>query len=435
MISNLHIILQKTRAIHLFLLALAVRIIYSIYFWKTFGVEITNDALDYSQFAHFILEQGWMVLDISKLQAHAGPGYPLLMALDISLFNSQLFPLTLAVQILSNAMVPVVVFLLVKKLTKHHVLAVVAGLWLTVYLQHIRYAPMLTKENLVFFLLPLTIYLFIALKEKWKWGLALLLVVEYTYLIHTDERYFFYLPLFLLYLILPFDKKTISQSIGIACGIFILMMPWLYRNYKVYDRPVILTERVSKITDKFLGIKQPLNQFRFDHLNPYDRKNLPVYEKMTDSLVKGLKIRSKQYKYISRMENGIADGHIPRTFTYLEAKKFEVFELLRPVRFKGGYVANGYRYFPAWKLSSNLIYGIQYGIILILAFAGIITCFRKSVSLEWHLLLVLMLMHIFLHSFIGYGLQRYRVPIDFLFIIFAIRFIWFRINKRGNARS
>jgi hypothetical protein len=414
MIDRLH----KVNAWHLFIISLVVRLLYtSLHLWQN-GVVVDADAADYAQFAQFILDQGWMVEDISQLNAHSGPGYPWVMALDLLLFSSMSFPLTIGLQILFNSLTPVVFYHLGRTLQIKKSMMLVFGFWMAIYLQHIRYAPLLTKENLVFCLLPLSVLLLIRLRQQLTWVNIVSWSATYGFLIHIDERYFFFLPVLIIYV---FWKKESWQWKSVTALVFslaVVMTPWLYRNWVVYERPVILTERVSPFTDKLLGYTTPVNPHRVDKPHSYDRSNLPLYESITDSLQKGLALKNRWVKFIATMKRGIRDGNPPRTYSRMEARWHEFAELLRPIRFNGGYTANGYRYFPPWKFSSNLIYGIQYGSILLLACLGLIL-YARYFTLEWWILFALLGLHIFLHSFIGFGLQRYRVPVDFIFFLFA----------------
>lgn len=414
MIKHLH----KVNAWHLFWFSLVIRLAYSgLYFWQN-GVAVDSDAADYAQFAQFILDQGWMVEDISRLNAHSGPGYPLVMALDLLLFGSMSFPFTIGIQVLMNSLTPVVFYHLGRELQIKRWLMMGLALWMAVYLQHIRYTPLLTKENLVFLLLPASIWFIIRLRNRFSYSWLLLWTFSYGFLIHVDERYFFFLPILILYVFWKQSQWQWKPAL-LLCGCLALSMtPWLYRNYVVYERPVILTERVSPFTDKLLGYTTPVNPDRQDKPNSYDRSNLEMYESITDSIQRNIPLENKFVKFIPTIQRGIQDGNPPRTYTKWESPWYEIAELLRPVRFFGGYTANGYRYFPPWKWSSNLIYGLQYGLILLLACFGMIKYFRYF-NLEWWVLFTLLIFHIIMHSVIGFGLQRYRVPMDFVFFLFA----------------
>lgn len=412
----------KVQLLFIFAFSLSFRVIYSYIYLSTFGLETGFDPADYIYFAKSILKQGWLVLEINDSNPFViGPGYPLLIALSHYISSSSPYGFIIAINILLNSLVPVIIYFLGVQIFQNRVIGYISSIWAVFYVHFIRYSPFLAKENIVFFLFPLCILLLLKIKRKQPHPLYFLgWVVSYTFLIHTDERYFFYFPFFIGFLLFPKCRSSdLKNSSILMGGVILLMLPWLYRNYQVYNRPVILTERTTKFTDKMLGYKTPANPYRKEKISSYNRKYLPLYEAKRDSILTGYQVNRRGIKFIEGMEEGVRQGKIP--YTYSPAQDFwhDFKEMWRPVQFKGEYIANGYRYRPAWKITSNLIYGLQYGLLLPFFVLGVL----KIGSLKnWgtgFFLLLLVGIHTVIHVFLAHGLQRYRVPVDPIIILFA----------------
>lgn len=418
----------KRLRISLFVFALLIRVAYTLLELRSKGIDRSNDAGDYIQFAEFMQVQGWMVKDISTLKLHAGPGYPWVLFLDMSLTGGNSFYLSIVVNIVISALFCVLLFQLLLNLGLSRNISLGAGLWACLYVHHLRYVPALNKETLVILLLAFVIYMLYQSSQSIKLHMLVLGALAYSYLIHIDERYFFYFPFLLAYMLLPQLKSGFRNSMLFSFLVILSMIPWLYRNYIVFERPVILTERTAPFTDKLLGYESPANPYRQDPISTYDRKNIPVYEAFTDSLIQGYELKSKGYKFLDLMKEGIQNADTPYTQGKWEAKWFELKELYKPVHFQGDYTANGYRYHRPWKAASNLIYGLQYGVLLLLLPFGIVQLSRTHRRLLV-LLLMIIVVHTLIHVFIAYGLQRYRVPIDFCLMILAAFGVQFLMKK------
>jgi len=421
----------KRLRIALFLFALLIRVAYTLLKLRSNGLERGYDAGDYIQFAEFMQVQGWMVEDISALNLHAGPGYPWVLFLDMSLSGGNSFYLSIALNVVVSALFCVLLFHLLLNLGLNRNISLGAGLWASLYVQHLRYVPELNKETLVIFLLAFVIYTLYQRPEMIKFRMLALGALAYSYLIHIDERYFFYIPFLVVFMLLPPLKSGVRNAMLFSFLVILSMIPWLYRNYIVFERPVILTERTAPFTDKLLGYESPANPYRQDPISPYQRTNIPVYEAFTDSLIQGYELKSKGYRYLDLMKEGIQNADTPYTQGKWEAKWSEFKEMYKPVHFQGAYTANGYRYQRPWKAASNLIYGLQYGGLLLLLPFGIVQLSRTHRRLLY-LILMVIVVHTLIHVFIAYGLQRYRVPIDFCLMILGAFGVQFIIKKATN---
>lgn len=422
-------------ALLIFFTALLVRVVYVVFVLNTRGLERGYDAGDYIQFAEQMHEQGWMVEDISTIQLHAGPGYPLILYIDMAITGSDSFYFSIALNIFLSALLCLVIFNLLIELGLSTFLSALAAFWAAFYVHFLRYVSELNKETIVLFCLILVVKLLYQSAYSIKLDRAVLAGLVYTYLIHVDERYFFFSPFIVLFLSIPYSKKALVNASSFTLTIALLMLPWLYRNYVVFERPVILTERTAPFTDKLLGYNTPANPYRQDPISPYKRSNLAIYESFRDSMLNGEKVQSKGYRYIDLMEEAISEGDIPRTQSPIQAKLMEFLELYKPFHFSGSFTANGYRYHREWKLVSNIVYGLQYGLLLLLFPFGLVQLYRSNKRFL-SIALIFIGIHGLIHVFIAYGLQRYRVPMDFLLIVvaaFGVEFILKRFRKKNEV--
>jgi len=421
LIKTIQFLKEKHLMLCIFFMALFVRSTYAIIYILKNGVDVTNDSGDYIQFAHFMYDQGWMVADIKNLSAHSGPGYPLLLYFDHILFYNDKFYFSIFIGILFSSLAVVIIYKLSLLLFHSRYSAIFVAIWAIFYVHFIRYSPFIGKECIIFFLFPFCLY--ICLKEKRNIVLEIFLfVLAFSWLIHIDERYLIYLPIFLVVLS-GLKLKNIKYSIFTLSLVILFMVPWLYRNYVVFQRPVILTERIAKFTDKIIGYDGPQNKYREPKRNYYHKSDVIYYEKLCDSLINNIHIEGKNIIGSKELVIAIKANKIPRTYSNFEKYWYEFAELLRPVKFKSNFTGYGYRYWPKWKISSNIIYGIQYGIILLFSLMGFLKLYYLNKT-NAIILFTLVLFNVCFHLFVGHCIQRYRVPIDFIFIILGVNFIY-----------
>jgi hypothetical protein len=425
-------IIFKYPVLILAFIAFVIRLTYMWWQFSTVGLITISDAEDYMQFARFMVEQGLMVRDISELRAHAGPGYPLIIAVDVLLFNLDHLYFTLFIGLLSSVFAVVLIYKLSLLIFNNQTAALIAGFWATLYIHYIRYTPLIGKENIVICLWILVTYLLILNSKIQSVKYIILMSFAYLYLIHVDERYLFFLPLLLWFLS---RSATGFKRITIFIGLIGLgMLPWLYRNYVVFQRPVILTERTAPFTDKIFGYTTPVNPIRLKRpKDTYNKANLTLYENFVDSLKLLQNPTGSGLKSAKGIRDAFDEGQIPHTYNFLEKQFYELVELLTPVKFQGTFVGYGYRYMPAWKPISNLLYGLQYGLILIVfPFAFWMSTSKNQNRYVNNLLLMILVGQIILHLFFGHALQRYRVPIDFVLIIYGGLFLDYGFKKLLN---
>lgn len=433
---------DKKILISLFVLSFILRLIYCIYYDYKFAFTTFGDDLDYISFANNILIQGITVKDIDQIFGNAhlsGIGWPLILAGIFKIFGENYYVVYLLNIIFSSLQV-VFVYLVAKEVFNKHV-AIFSAIWSALYIKFIKYTPSILKENLLHLLFFVVIYLFIQqIKEKSIRTLIYLILV-FSFLIHTDERYFAFFPLMLILYLYYFrkDLKTGLKLSGIFAGaVILLMIPWTIRNYEVYQKPVILTLRTAKFTDKILGYDETTAQAEgTGKSTSYIRKNLPVYEEITKQLVSTGQvdtIYSNNYAYIESMRMGIEAGKIPRTYSSVENIYANFAEFFRPFRFTGGYTANGYRYMTPWPLFNNGVVILQYGILLPFFIIGLYF-FIASKNKYWLLITSFLLLYSFVHIVLAHSIERYRNPIDGLIFIIAFYGIYMIILKLRNKNA
>ena len=439
--SKFHIVLLNNKSIIiLFLLTLLLRIIYSIYEYQTDIMSTYVDDLAYQEFALNIMKQGPLVLDITNIHFdYIPPGIPLFVAAIWSVFGHNWFIVFVFNSVISSVTV-VLIFLIGRNICDKH-FALLVGFYAIIYIFYFYYIPKAGKENLLIFFLVLICFLYIKMFKNFKMKYLIFLILSFTLLIHTDERFLAYIFPFILLLFL-IDQKSWKEKLvysGIFCTcILILMIPWTVRNYIVYNRLILITPRTNKIVDKVFRIKsdQSLGNYKINH-NPWY-----LSENQIDSIINGQKFKFNQGSQIPIYQiDAMKRGNLPDSFTKIETIYYAFLELWRPFRFNEGYSTNGYRFEKPWSLKHNLTIGLSYGLLLPFFIIGLILLFINNRKI-FYLFFVIIIWHTMIHIFfVPFTRNRYRVPIDSIIIISAIyalyhliKFILRKINENNLAR-
>jgi 4-amino-4-deoxy-L-arabinose transferase-like glycosyltransferase len=394
-----------------FFLSLLLRIVYGLYFFLKYGTSNFADDWAYIKFAEEMLRQGVFVNDISELtQTKSGitPFYPFIIFLSFKAFGFNYIPLIILNAVFSS-LLTVIIYFIGKNLFNEKV-GVLSSLWTIVYVNIIRWVPTLLKENLLqllfaLFVLCLIIYL---IKNRSYIMLSLMSLV-FALLIHTDERYsVYYIFLALVIFIvkgISFKQKLLS-FIYLNILILIFMTPWLIRNYEVYKRPVILSERTAYLTDKFFGYNS----------GNYFSQEIQISDATLDSIIKGEPVQDiTMYNLIQR---GISYGSYPKKYSKIEKIYIDFKELWRPFRLSDMWVSEGYRPEGKWSFMHNITIIFTYGILLPFFIAGIYYSL-KTKNKESLIVLGLVIMHTFIHITFILSQNRYRIPIDIIIIVFS----------------
>jgi hypothetical protein len=392
-----------------------------------------NDDWDYIHFAESILNNVWQGASFPSDSKIVGPIWPIVIACCFNLFGKIYWPIVGLNVIMSTATV-YLIYRLGKELTGKQNIALLIATWSVFYVHFVKEIPSLLKESFLQFFFPLLILQFLlAIKSSFQFKKLLIFSLIYSILIHADERYFFYFP-FLGFGFLCLDCSRewhagLKKAFVFIFFVSFSMIPWLVRNYQFYGRIVILTERTTPITNYVFGYPPLKGE---GHIYPYDRANLPLYEEITDSIKQRKEITSnpKKIKYIDQIPRAINLGINVHSFTPRKHYWEEFKELWRPVRFKPGMVANGYRLQVAWKPISNFVYGVQYGLLLPFLFGMLIWSVKQGRKEVLFLYLILGV-HTIIHVFLAHARQRYRIPVDPIVIVVGgwgimLFFFWIR---------
>jgi len=383
-----------------------------------------------------------MVRNIEPLYGSTiGPGYPLIVALNFLISGLDKFWFLIFVQCLMGTLTVLVVYKLAFKMSNNKIVAFLSGLWLSIYIQYIWYTPWVLKETLVFILFPCSIYLAIKIRDSLELASkeTIFFILCFTYLIHSDERYIIFLPFILLFILVPFNyfKKRLLTLFVLLIGIIVFMLPWLYRNYLVYNRPVILTVRTTVLTDKFLGY-EPLWSYEKSYnsltkqyrIRTGSEKTIPIYKSIVDSLLSGKQIKSTEENIygLNNIKEQVSKGNIPVPFN--KVKRFWSYfkAFWQPCNFKGNFTGSGYRYEAPWNMRLNITSILQYGILLPFFIYGIYIIFKNKNQIGIFLFVIIFI-HAFVHIFITWSNTRYRLPIDSFIIIIAFTGIFNLFEK------
>lgn len=405
--SKIQGIPEPSLLLTLFILAFTVRMVVGLGFYYSEGTQAFMDDWDYLNYAREILLGNNLTFNelAPQLTDNTGPGFPVFLVPVLFLFGFSV-PALIIWNALIQSLAIVLLFKLSLLLLRNRGMALVVALWAVFYWYHIMYTHRVLKESLLIFLLIAAVYSFFRSfgEIRWKWPLLLasLLVV---YLIHTDERYLFYLPLFVLGYLLDTESRLASRFTKMALFLVVtllLFVPWTFRNYLRYHELIFLNPRAKTSMGIVLG------KTHTGSVHGIGSKNLKQIEE----------------KYLKREKTAdelkfLAEGNLP----YLFGPGKKILESIknhwRPFRFSGSYAKNGYFFYPAWSTRANILAIVQWGIPLLLATAGSVFAFYR----RWNagiFLFLLVFLNLVIHSgVLIYAKVRYRIPIDAFILILA----------------
>lgn len=411
----------------LLLIAFIIRLTFGITIFLYNGTSKFSDDYDYISYARAIQKEGILKVSNDEInRQHSdfdrdhktthliGPGYPLILASLFSIFGENyLFPIIL--NALLNTLLCLFIFLIsIEHFNKK--IAFFSLLWTTFYIYLFRFVPFLLKETLVFTLFIGTIYFLLKSRLHKNWIYVIITGFFFTYLIHTDERYFLYFPIITITYLFYKNKKLknrILQSLTFSILILLFMIPWTIRNYKVYNQIVILTPRTTSFTYKLLGYKKPLHS---DKTSVYT--NLKLTEEQITSISKGESINNISERDIKIIKKSLDLGFEPYSFPIVKQWITKFIDFYTPVRFKYSMIASGFLLKRPWSLKHNIISLLTYGLLIPLFIIGIINGIKNKQKIILFFSFIIFV-HTFLHVVLTYTVQRYRIPIDPFIIIIS----------------
>lgn len=365
----------------------------------------------YVDFAKAMLEHGIFVNDISAMtptRSGITPFFPFLIYSSFKLFGYHFIPIIILNAVFSSLLT--VAVYAVGKIMFDKTIAIYSSVWTLLYVNSIRWVPTLLKENLIHLLFALFILLVILylIREK-NYLFLLLLSLVFTLLIHTDERYIVYFAIIIMVIFLrnniSLRKKFISLMF-ISSLTILFMIPWLIRNYEVYKRPVILSERTSPISDKIFGYSNRTNFSQEIHIS----------DATLDSIVKGIPVYDMTV--FNLIQRGMSYGTLPERHSKLEKVYIDFKELWRPFRFTNMWVSEGFRPEGKWSLSHNLSVILTYGVLLPFFIIGLYYSLKEKNKVVIILLLIVSI-HTLLHLTVVLSQNRYRFSIDIIIIVLS----------------
>ena len=401
--------------ISIFCIAFIVRVIFFLIMPQFFDrmFRFWDDWI-YLEYAKNILNQGWWVLDISKLDVNidgrqynadgVAPGYPLVVSLIMFLFGDDL-RVIMFLNVIFSSLTCIVIYYLGKEVFYKQI-GILSSFWSIIYVYFMIYMPRVLKENLLQLLIPLVILLMVYEIKKEKVNMiSIFFPLAFTYLVHSDERYIIFLPIILFTMIACDNVHRINglkKFTVFLAAVIILSIPWAVRNYVVYDRFVFLTTRTERVTKPLIDIIK-LYDISISHktIKNLSKKNLD-YE--------GQKKLNKKYFDNNKDNNLLLFNSLDKMLQRLSIYWAPM--VLRESKFKGSVMIAG-------SLKYNLGGMLTFGILLPFFLVGTVVTIKNN-KLGLSLILFILIQSSF-HVAIDLiaPWPRYRYPIDSLVIIIA----------------
>ena len=244
---------EKNAILVLVAITFIFRIIIALISFSEDDINSWADSREYlwfgQQFANGNFNPHW---EVENHGLEVAPFVPSLVAIFILLFDSPYWPFFFY-NCLITSIVVYVLYLLGKNIFNTYVGYLIA-LWAMFYTDYFRFNIQLLKEPTVYLFLPLTVLLTIlSIKNRERIIYVIMSSITFSVLIHTDERYLFVAPLFLILFIIIKNIsliKRIKSSLIWLIFCIILALPMIIRNYKVYDEIVLISPQTIQITNK-----------------------------------------------------------------------------------------------------------------------------------------------------------------------------------------
>lgn len=434
----------KSNALILLLIfAFIIRVVYSIYAYRSDIMADFNDDQLYHDIATSILDRGIVHYQDGEGLDHLiiCPGLPM----TLSFFRFLLGDNWVVIFLLNSVFSTLLLYLLYRIGTKllPKPTLFLAIFWGSIYFLYLKYIPTAGKEIWISLLFISLVWLFIEkfLHQHYPIYYIPLFALNFALLIFFDERYLAYLPFFALFIFIYRDRKarlfpSFLRAFFTCVLVVLLLIPWIYRSYIATGEIWILTPRTTEITDRLLGsqgkrahqgVVAEIATTRFEISEEKIDSIIADYPDVTDNA--GRKIPLQQYDAIQNY------GKIPYRYSFMENAWMSARTLWKPIDISYNYTTGGYRFDGKWSFKHNLVSGLFYGILLPFMVLGIIILFLKRNKLSIFLTSIL-LYHTLIHMlFIPFTRYRYRVPVDFIVIILGSYGMWYILQKIIKVRK
>lgn len=389
------------------------RLFIGIYLFNHNGISLNGDDWRYISQAKDILANG-----IPVEWHQDGPGFPYVIALIFLIFGEK-YIYVVVLNALLSTLVSYLIYLIGKTIFSEKA-ALLALLWSAFYVSFFRYTGNVLKEYLILVLFLYSIFCFVlTLQQQNLHRNTFLFTLLYALLVHVDERFLAFFPFIILSYIfiknIPLSKRI--QLIALSGFFFIMLLtPWTIRNYHFYGRPVLITERTAKFTDPIFHYTK--STYDVEGISPYNREYLPLYEAITDSLVRGMDVKSK-VAFIDGIRKAVQNNEIPVTYSFSKNIWEEFKEYWRFSSFKSTFHANGYRYAAGgWSNAHNFTGIINFGLLIPFFILGVFFSLKEKNNYSL-LLIAIIIFHMLFHIFVYHVRERYRIHVDPLIILIA----------------
>ena len=360
------------------------------------------------------------------------PVYPFFLAflrlLHISFFYAKI------VQCLIGALICLVIYHIGKRVFNEKIGLLAGFLW-SIYPYSVMHSKALEDSTLLTLFIALAILMSVVLIEKKSYLNAILLGLVCGLSAMTRNTFFAFLPFFLIWLVVYLRQRYWKHILVIISGIFIIVAPWIMRNY-IHSGYIFLTTHGG--AGVWVGNNQYTNSLLKANLNQDYIIMVPGFVKFTGS-------PEEDKVYYKNAMNFIASN--PGTFienVFLKLYYFYGWNYyfrqaslpegitvdLSPENIENIKAEADRVYSQPLYVLRSLMYSISAFPLFLMALGGAITLPIRSKYNQ--------LMLIFIFSFTAVHILsitniRHRQPIDAIFTLYAASFIFWVVSKVSVA--
>ena len=408
----------------IFLLALTVRLIYSVYAYVNIDPndpELFNNL--YYFIAQDIVEQGTPFYQTDDpYKDVVGPVMPWLNALGLLISGDNWIGIFLVSVLFST----LVVFYIVKTalLISSKTVAILAGLVSSINPLFLHFTATPGKDIVMAFFIIYLIYELLYLFEYKTFSYLRFMMFTLMFVIsfHLDERFVIFAPFILLFILVKetdrLKKLKIKKSLLFIVFVIVLMIPWTIHNFNKFDKVVILTTRTEKYTDQLFGYEKNEPYFSEDFT---DIKGLYyIHDYQIDSVISGKKtVTDAGYHIPAHWVKAMKQGKMPRPLMGFDAFLSRIVVMYEPFQWTGRWLRTGY-YYEEYSLRHNLVSFLFYGIFFLFSLPGFYFLYFHNKT-TFYLSISTIIIYTIIHSIlIPYTVWRYRLPLDALFVIVGL---------------
>ena len=409
---------EKIAILSLVAITFIFRIIIALISFSENDINSWADSKEYlwfaQQFVNGNFNPHW---EVENHGLEVAPFVPSLIAIFIFLFDSPYWPFFVYNCIITSILVSVL-YALGKHIFNSYVGYLIA-LWALFYTDYFRFNIQLLKEPTVYLFLPLTVLLIIlSIKYRARIIYVIMSSITFSVLIHTDERYLFVAPLFLILFIITKNisliKRIKSSLLWLICCT-ILALPMMIRNYIVYDEIVLISPQTIQITNKFW--KSNIKHYTLSFKDQVIHKQM-LHE---DKTLEPDSYEENFYKLRFNEAIKDKDGKLPYRYGHYEKYLMAFIHYWQPVYFSSSYLFDGFRY-QKWSIRHNISSLLFYGMFLPFYILGIVMVIRNRNNFGIFIAFI-PIAHCAMHVYVTLALERYRSPINFCVVLIAIAYL------------